>query len=298
MSETKVDRTGWSERKVRKHIYREKLEDALAKYSKILLVQVDNVGSKQMQSVRQMLRGKAVVLMGKNTLIRKVIRDEAVKSPKLEALLPFIRGNVGFVFTNGDINAIRTEILSNKVPAGAKTGAIAPVDVFVAPGPTGLDPGQTAFFQALNIATKIARGSIEILTKVHLIKKGDKVTSSAVALLGKLNIKPFFYGIGVEQVYEDGSIYPAAVLDLSDNDLLNTFFRGAGHVAALSFALNMPTAASVGHSLKNGFKILLELSLGTDYTFEESKKYKDFLANPELLAAAQKAAGGGGKDEE
>jgi large subunit ribosomal protein LP0 len=81
-----------------------------------------------------------------------------------------------------------------QVPAGAKAGTLAPTDVFVPPGPTGLDPGQTGFFQALNIATKIVKGSIEIVAQVHLIKKGDKITSSAVALLSKLDIKPFFYG--------------------------------------------------------------------------------------------------------
>ena len=59
-------------------------------------------------------------------------------------------------------------ITSNKVPAPARVGSVAPVDVFVEPGPTGCDPGQTAWFQALNIPTKINKGQIEMISRVSL----------------------------------------------------------------------------------------------------------------------------------
>ena len=44
----------------------------------------DNVGSKQMQQIRMSLRGKAVVLMGKNTMMRKAIRGHLENNPALE----------------------------------------------------------------------------------------------------------------------------------------------------------------------------------------------------------------------
>jgi large subunit ribosomal protein LP0 len=172
-------------RRVRKDHLKTKVDRLLNEYKNILICTVDNVGSNQMQKVRIALRGKAELLMGKKTLLRKVVREASTKNKNLEGLLPHLTGNIGLVFTNGDIREVRTAVLANKVPAAAKSGGFAPIDVFVPPGPTGLDPGQTAFFQALNIATKIARGSIEIINVVHLIKKGDKVTSSAVALLTK-----------------------------------------------------------------------------------------------------------------
>merc|ERR1711911_566767 len=59
----------------------------------------DNVGSKQLQQIRRSLRDHAVVLMGKNTMIRKAIRGHLETNPALERLLPHIKGNVGFVFT-------------------------------------------------------------------------------------------------------------------------------------------------------------------------------------------------------
>jgi large subunit ribosomal protein LP0 len=45
-------------------------------------------------------------------------------------------GNVGFVFTNGDLKEIRDKILSNRVAAPARAGAVAPDDVYVPAGNT------------------------------------------------------------------------------------------------------------------------------------------------------------------
>jgi large subunit ribosomal protein LP0 len=259
-----------------------------------------------MQKVRMSLRGKAVVLMGKNTICRKAIREHMVDNPALEALLPYVRGNIGFVFTNDDLNAIRKIVLENKVPAAAKQGSIAPIDVVVPPGPTGLDPGQTAFFQALNIATKIARGSIEIINQVLLIKAGEKVSSSHVALLGKLNINPFFYGIQVTHVYENGSVYESNILDLTKDDLFAKFFAGVRKIAALSLAIGYPTTASLPHVLGGAFRKLIYIGAATGYEFKEAKAFIDAgaasaAAAPAAGAAAAPAkgdAGKGGKKEE
>jgi large subunit ribosomal protein LP0 len=287
-----------SKRRIRKESLKAKLDRLLNEYKNILICTVDNVGSNQMQKVRIALRGKAELLMGKNTLMRKVVREHISRNPGLEALLPHIKGNIGFVFTNSDLKEVRETVLKNKVPAAAKSGSNAPIDVFIPPGPTGLDPGQTGFFQALNIATKIARGSIEIINQVHLIKKGDRVTSSHVALLTKLDIKPFFYGIVVIRVYEGGAVYDASVLDLAKEDLYAKFFAGVRKVAALSLAIGYPTIASLPHILGNGFRKLLAISLATNYEFKEAKMFKDAAASGAAAAAAAPAAGGGGDKKE
>jgi len=274
-----------SKRTIRKEGLKAKLDHYLEEYKNVLICNVDNVGSHQMQKVRMSLRGKAVVLMGKNTICRKAIREHQESNPQLEALLPFVRGNIGFVFTNDDLNTIRKIVLENKVPAAAKQGSLAPIDVFVPPGPTGLDPGQTAFFQALNISTKIARGSIEIINTVHLIKAGEKVTSSHVALLSKLNINPFFYGIKVSHVFEGGSVYDASVLDLTKEDLYAKFFAGVRKIAALSLAIGYPTLASAPHIIGGAFRKLLYIGAASGYEFKEAKAF---------LEAGPAIGGGGG----
>jgi len=282
MTEVIVENKKW----VRKSAYWNKLNTALDEYKNILVIGVDFVGSKQMQQVRIALRGKGIVLMGKNTIIRKVFRERAEKNPALEGLMPYVFGNIGFVFTNGDLNALRQIVTANKVPAGAKSGVIAPIDVVIPPGPTGLDPGQTSFFQTLNIGTKIVKGSIEMTVASKVCTKGEKITASAVALLNKLNIRPFEYGITVDTVYENGATYSVKVLDMGDNDLVNMFTNSAARVAAISFALGYINQVTLPHSFGRAFRMICAIALETGYDFDELKAVKEAIANPGASAPA------------
>eukprot|EP00518_Triparma_eleuthera_P005075 CAMPEP_0182464226 /NCGR_PEP_ID=MMETSP1319-20130603/8399_1 /TAXON_ID=172717 /ORGANISM="Bolidomonas pacifica, Strain RCC208" /LENGTH=318 /DNA_ID=CAMNT_0024663853 /DNA_START=61 /DNA_END=1017 /DNA_ORIENTATION=+ len=281
----------------RKAEYFQKLEGYLDSYTTILVVEVDNVGSKQIQQIRMALRGTAEILMGKNTMIRKIFQQYLRSHPghPYELLVPRIKGNVGFVFTNADVSAVREKLEENRVPAPARVGSIAPNDVVVPAGPTGCDPGQTAFFQVLQIATKIAKGQIEIVSDVHLVSAGEKVGSSEAALLQKLDIRPFTYGLVVTCVYDNGSVFDPAVLDLTEDDLANKFRSGVANVAALSLAIGFPTQASLPHSIANAFKNLVSIAVECDnFSFSQAQIYKDFLADPSAFACA--GGGGGGGD--
>jgi len=269
----------------RKLAYRARLEGYLEEYKSFFIINVDMVGSKQMQEVRMAMRGQGAILMGKNTIIRKVLRDKLEENPALEKVLPEIYGNVGFVFTNNDLNEIRPIITENKVPAAARLGVLAPIDVRLPSGPTGLDPGQTGFFQAMNIGTKIVRGSIEIITEVHLIQAGTRVSASAAALLAKLNVRPFEYGIKILTVFDNGSVYPVSILDMSDADLLGRFFNGVRKLTAVSLAIGVPNLATLPHSFARAVKKMLAIAVETDITFPIAQKYKDYLADPEAYAA-------------
>jgi len=278
------DRTTW------KANYFTKIISLFDEYPKCLLGGVDNVGSKQMQEIRAAMRGHGEILMGKNTMIRKAIRGHIQQNPNLEKLLPYIVGNVGFVFTQEDLGEIRKKLLENKRGAPAKAGALAPIDVKLPPQNTGMGPEKTSFFQALQIPTKISRGTIEILNEVHIIKVGEKVGASESALLNMLGIQPFSYGLAVQQVYENGAIYSPEVLDITADDLRARFQQGVRTVAALSLGIGYPTKASVPHLVANAFKRLLAVAAETDVEFKEAQKLKEFLADPSKFAAAVAAA--------
>jgi len=281
----------------RKTEYFEKMKELLTTYSKLFVVEIDNVGSMQLQKTRMALRGTAEVLMGKNTMMRKCIREYVEENPdspvgQLEACC---RGNVGFVFTNGDLGEIRAVLESNVRPAPAKVSSMAPSDVIVPKGPTGCDPGQTAFFQTLQIQTKITRGQIEMTSDTHLIKAGEKVTASQAALLQKLGIEPFSYGMSLMSVYDSGSLFDAKVLDITDDVLAEKFVAALNTISKLSLALNMPTQASVTHSIANAFKAILAVTVELDkYSFDKADTYKAYLADPSAFAGSGGGGGGGG----
>ncbi|PWA41717.1 ribosomal protein L10P [Artemisia annua] len=82
-----------------------------------------------------------------------------------------MQGNVGLVFTEGDLKEVSEVVASIRC---------------------------LTFLQNY-------KGTVEIITPVDLIQKGDKVGSSEAALLTKLGRKPFSYGLIVQFVYENGS---------------------------------------------------------------------------------------------
>jgi len=274
-----------------KDAYFSKLGDLMAKFPSILIVNVDNVGSNQMHQIRQALRGKGQILMGKNTMVRRAVRGLMGDNPQYERFLPHVRGNVGFVFTNSDLKEIRDIVASNKVAAPARAGAMSPSNVTIPAGPTGMEPGKTSFFQALGIPTKIARGSIEIVSPVQILTKDTRVGPSEATLLNMLNISPFTYGMTVVQIYDQGNVFAPEVLDVDESELITRFLTGIKTIAALSLGLNYPTLASITHSLVNAYKNVLAVSLATDYTYEGSAKAKEYLANPDaFVSAAPEAA--------
>ncbi|EIW84044.1 hypothetical protein CONPUDRAFT_80544 [Coniophora puteana RWD-64-598 SS2] len=271
--------------RAQKQIYFVKLKELITQYPSIFIVNVDNVGSNQMHQIRVALRGKGVVLMGKNTMVRRALRSVLAELPQFERLLPHVRGNVGFVFTSKELKDVRDIITANKVAAPARAGAFAPKDVFVPAGNTGMEPGKTSFFQALGIPTKIARGTIEIVSDVQVVVAGTRVGSSEATLLNMLNISPFTYGMTVVQIFDNGNSFSPEVLDIEEDELLGRFLSGIKTIAAISLAINYPTIVSVTHTLVNSYKNLIAIALTTDYMFEGAQKAKEYLENPEAFAA-------------
>ncbi len=105
----KEDRNEWKAK------YFTKIIRLLDEYPKCFIVGADNVGSSQMQKIRISLRGHAVLLMGKNTMMRKAIKGHLEKNPNLERLLPHVFENIGFVFTKEDLSFVRDKLSNNKV---------------------------------------------------------------------------------------------------------------------------------------------------------------------------------------
>merc|ERR1719293_244393 len=235
-------------------------------------------------------------------MIRKALSMGHEQHPDagLDKLRASIAGNLGFIFaTNCTLDDIRDVLKNHRKSSAAKAGQVSMVDLNLPSGPSGMDPSQTTFFQALNIGTKIVKGQIELVTDFPILKKGDKVSASAAVLLGKLSIRPFEYGIEVLQVYQDAAVFDAAVLDIKDDELIKKFLSGIANMAAFSREIGIPTEAGLPHMFGNAFRNIASLVADIDFTFKEVEPVKQFLEDPEAFAAANPVAaaaptGGGG----
>lgn len=281
----------------RKLDYAVKLREALDEYDKCLVVAIDNVGSKQILDMRKEFRGRAHFMFGKNTLIRKIIRDyvKDTRNGNLMNLMEICTGNIAFIFTKEDIAPLRKEIEARQKQCAAKAGVISPVNVTVPAGPTGMEPTQTAMFQAMDIPTRINRGQIDIEEPVQVLFQGQKVGASEAALLVSLGIKPFWYGMKVTKIYENGEVIDASVLDITPEEIAGSFYSGVQKVSALCYELDYPTICNVPQTLIRSYKEALALSLdfGT-YTWEGLDMVREVLKNPGAFSGP--ATGGGGGD--
>jgi len=73
-------------------------------------------------------------------------------------------------------------------------------------------------------------------------------------------------------------------------DVSTVVAKGVSNIAAIGLQIGYPTAATVPHSIMNGFKNLVSIAIGTEYTFKEAEQMKDMILHPEKFAAAAAAA--------
>jgi len=265
--------------KERKYELADQLEELFDNYSKLFIVTVDNVGSDQLHNIRIAMRGKAVIYCGKNTQMRRLIRTLEEKGrTELDKVRNACKLNVALIFTNEPLGEMRDLILNNKKPSAAKAGACAQCDVNIEKGVTALEPSMTSFLQALNISSKITKGSIEIVNDVELLKKGQKIDASQAALLQKLDITPFEYGLVPIGVFDNGSMFSPEVLDITDDQIMHMFSSCLKNTAIISMEFNMPTIASVPYSIMLAFANLLAVAVETDATFKEAEAIKAYLS--------------------
>lgn len=229
----------------RKLKFAEKLNLLLDSHEKVMTVGLDNVGSKALSETRKQLRHRNIhMLKGKNTLTRKVLQLRAQKlagqgrnclAEETLKLLSMIGGNVGFLFmpVNVTPEKLCEDLTRDKVVRAAKAGMVAPCDVIVHPGPTRCDPTTTGVFQNLGFSTKIQSGQVQILSRLRVVKAGEKVTQSAAEILAMLNIKPFEYGLTGQHIYEDGIVLPAKSFD----EVRRGIFDAYRNVLAVGLAL-------------------------------------------------------------
>jgi large subunit ribosomal protein LP0 len=291
--------------------YEAKLNRCFTKYSKVLFCGVENVRSQQIHDIRNDLRGKGELVMGKKTLQAKCVSNRASASGASELDKTFARvceesklltGNSGLLFTNAEMKDITAVLDKHRVQAPARVGAVAPCDVIVPAGNTGMEPTMTSFFQALNIPTKITKGTVEIISDKKVLSTGDKVDNSTAALLQKLKISPFYYQLEILSVWDRGVIFSKADLSIDDSAIEEMLMTGIANVNALSLGAGIPTASSIGILVNDAFKNLLAISVATEYEFSEfngAQLRKDAIAGklggggaaaPAAAAAAPAAA--------
>jgi len=245
----------------------------------VLVVNVNSAGSFQLQKLRAALRGNGILIMGKNTLIRKVLRERSYSSTAYQELFPFLTGTIGLLFTRRDVPSVQKMIKQYTYSTvSAKVDTIASEDIVISPGPTGLDPGRTCYFASLSVATKITRGEIEILNRVTICSKGEKISNIVACFLEALHVKPFARVAVIEAVYDRGYVFPYSqyiLPELRERDVMKMFLNSVFRFAAISAALGIVNEVAMPYYFARAIRTVCAVSFAAGYNLTIEAKRPD-----------------------
>jgi len=228
----------------------EGLVAVLERYDSVGIVDVEGIPSRQLQQMRADLHGTAELRMSRNTLIARALErvDEG-----LEELVSSVSGHVGLVGTNDNPFGLFQQLEASKTPAPIGAGEIAPNDIVIPEGDTGMDPGPfVGELQTVGAAAQIMEGSIKVTADSVVAKAGDVVSEDLANVLDELGIEPKEVGLDLRAVVAEGVLFDAEDLDIDleayEADLKAAAARGRN----LSINAEYPTTRTVGSLLAKG----------------------------------------------
>ena len=203
-------------------------------YDSVGIVGVAGIPSRQLQTMRADLHGRAALRVSRNTLMERAL--EAV-GDGFEALTGHVSGQVAFVGTNDNPFGLYRELEASKTPAPISAGEETPKDVVIPEGDTGVDPGPfVGDLQQVGAAARIMDGSIHVTEDSTVLAAGEEVSADLASVLGELGIEPKEVGLDLRAVFSEGLMFDPEELDI-DVD---------------AYRADVQAAASRGHSLSVG----------------------------------------------
>ncbi len=213
----------------------DKLATTINDSEMIGLVGVESVGAKQLQGIRDSLRGSAVIKMARNTLMIRALEKSDKKG--IAGLIDYVKGPVAFVFSNQDPFTLSKFLRENKTAAPAKGGQTAPNDIIVPAMNTGVAPGPfISELAGLKIPSRVKGGVIHITDDTVAVKAGNVISNAMALMLSRLGIEPMELQLKLIAAYSDGAVMTSDSFDIDIEELFKQFL--AGHQYAINLSVN------------------------------------------------------------
>jgi len=271
------------------------LVELINKYPVVGIVNIGSIPAPQMQKMRANLRGKAVLIVGKNRLIKLAL--EKAGKEGIKDLENYIEGQTGIIFT--DINAFKlTKMLDKtKTKAPAKGGEIAPEDIVVHEGETPFKPGPIiSELQKVGIPAAIQKGKIVIRKDTVVAKKGEVISRDLAQVLTKLEIYPLTVGLDLRAAYEDGMVFPKDVLEVDTDKVYGDVISAIQSAINLSVNAAYPTKVTMPIIIATAHMKALNLAVNAGVVNSATIELLLAKAYREMLSLASRL--GDGLDEE
>ncbi|MFX1606495.1 MAG: 50S ribosomal protein L10, partial [Promethearchaeota archaeon] len=222
----------------------EKLTETINESQMIGLVNVEGVGAKQLQGIRDSLRRSAVIKMARNTLMIRALEKSNKKG--IKDLIEHVVGPVAFVFSEQDPFVLSKFLSENKTAAPAKGGQVAQNDIIVPAMNTGVAPGPfISELAGLKIPSRVRGGVIHITDDTVAVKAGDVISNAMALMLSRLGIEPMELQLKLIAAYSDGAVLTADSFEIDIESLFSQVIAGHQYAVNLSVNLGIPTEDTI-----------------------------------------------------
>ncbi|MBO4248189.1 50S ribosomal protein L10 [Halomicrobium sp. IBSBa] len=223
--------------------------EMIESYDSIGVVAITGIPSRQLQDMRRGLHGTAELRVSRNTLLERAL-DEV--DAGLEQLGDYVAGQVGLIGTNDNPFGLYKELEASKTPAPISAGEVAPNDIVIPEGDTGVDPGPfVGELQNVGANARIDGGSIKVVEDSTVLEAGEEVSTDLENVLGELGIEPKEVGLDLRAVFADGVLFEPEELELDVEEYEADIKAAASAGWNLSVNAEYPTTQNASTLLQN-----------------------------------------------
>ncbi|WP_247000401.1 50S ribosomal protein L10 [Halosolutus gelatinilyticus] len=216
------------------------LADLIDDYESIGVVGIAGIPSKQLQDMRRGLHGTAELRVSRNTL-----QVRALEAADLGELVDHVDGQVGLVATDDNPFTLYKELEASKTPAPINEGEVAPNEIVIPEGDTGVDPGPfVGELQQIGANARIEDGSIQVMEDSTVLEAGEEVSADLANVLNELGIEPKEVGLDLRAVVADGVLFDPEDLDIDIEAYESDVATAAARARNLSVNASYPTEAT------------------------------------------------------
>ena len=250
--------------------------EMIESYESVGVVNIAGIPSRQLQDMRRDLHGSAELRVSRNTLLVRAL--EAVDDG-LEDLTEHIAGQVGLIGTDSNPFSLYQELEASKTPAPIGAGEIAPNDIVVPEGDTGVDPGPfVGELQSIGADARIQEGSIQVLSDSTVLEAGGEVSQDLANVLKELGIEPKEVGLDLRGVFSDGVLFAPEELELDVEEYESDIAAAVSGAVNLSVNAEYPTAMTL--------PTMLQTATGDAKSLALSAAIEDPEVVPDLIGKA------------
>lgn len=266
----------------------EQLKSEFKKYPVIGIVDMYKLPAKQLQEIKDSLRGRAVIRMAKKSAIKLAIEGAGISG--LSSLEKEIRNLPALLLSDVDPFELARVIDSSKSSVAAKAGDIATKEIVIKAGPTSLKPGPViGELQRIKLPAGVDGDKITIKKDTVVVKEGEQISKPVADVLMKLGIEPLEISLNLVAVYDRGTIYGKSILFIPrekyESDMINAYR------CAFSLALNIGhmTEATLPILLAKAYREAMSLALEANIVTKDNVEMMLAKANAQMAALKLKA---------